>query len=77
MKIWSPRPYLLRKMTGFNLISVGLKLNLHHLRKTSMGFKMAVLTPKSDIDKIIICANRKYRILKCKLNFKCKLIVLV
>ena len=55
---------------------IDLKLNLHHLRKTSTGFKMAVLTPKSDIDKIIICAHQKCSILKCKLNFKCKLVVL-
>ena len=52
---------------------LGLKLNLHHLRKKSTGFKMVVLTPKSGIDKIIICAHQKYWILKCKLNFKCKL----
>ena len=32
---------------------IGLKLNVHHLRKTSTGFKLAALTPKSDIDKII------------------------
>ena len=37
---------------------------------------MVVLTPKSDFDKIIICVHQKYWILKYKLNFKCKLIVL-
>ena len=28
---------------------IGLKLNLHYMRKTSTGFKMAVLTPKSGV----------------------------
>ena len=69
-------PVYLEKWRDLTWSRIGLKLNLHHLRKISTGFKMAVLIPKSDIDKIIICAHQKYWILRCKLNFKCKLIVL-
>ena len=48
------------KWRGLTWSRIGLKLNLQHLWKTSTGFKMAVLTPKSGINKIIICAHQKY-----------------
>ena len=63
-------PIYSEKWRALTWSRIGLKLNLQHLRKTSTGFKMAVLTLKLGIDKIIICAHQKYWILKCKLNFK-------
>ena len=37
------------KWRGLTWPCKSLKFNLHHLQKISMGFKMAVLTPKSGI----------------------------
>ena len=37
-------------MAWFNIDSQSPKFNLHHLRKISTGFKMAMLTPKSSIN---------------------------
>ena len=65
-----PAPVYSEKWRDLTWSRIGLKLSLHHLRKTSMGFKMVVPTPKSDIDQIIICPHQKYWTLKCRLNFK-------
>ena len=50
VKILSPRIYLFSKMavkwSNLTWPSKSPKFNLHHLRKLSAGFKMAVLTPK-------------------------------
>ena len=45
---------------GFNLVSHGSKAQLAPPAEKKQGFQMAVLTPKSDIDKIIICAHQQY-----------------
>ena len=53
VKILSPRVYPFSKMAvkwrGLTWPGKSPKFNLHHLRKISAGFKMAVLTPKLGI----------------------------
>ena len=56
----SARLSVQKKWRDLTWSRIGLKLNLQHLRRTSTGFKMAVLTPKSDIDKKIIYVHQKY-----------------
>ena len=59
VKILSPRVYPLSKMVvrwrDLTWPRQSPKFNLHHLRKISTGFKMAVLTPKSGIIIMMIC----------------------
>ena len=49
IKILSPRLYLSWKRYDLTWPRKGPKFNLYHLRKKSVIFKMAVLTPKSGI----------------------------
>ena len=49
IKILSPRVYPFSKMTVKWQFCKSPKFNLHHLRKISTEFKMAVLTLKSSI----------------------------
>ena len=45
----SPRAYPSEKQGYLAWPHIGPKFNLHHLRKITTRFKMAVLTPKSGI----------------------------
>ena len=76
VKILSPRVYPFSKMTvkwrGLTWPGKSPKFNLHHLRKISAGFKMAVQTPKLGICWYYIMLICWHRLLECKYNRTCR-----
>ena len=76
MKIWSSRTYLFKKMLGFNLALHRSKAqlappaeNIHEIYDGGANFEIGEWQDKH-------LHASEVLILKCKLNFKCKLIVM-
>lgn len=71
MKIFSSHAQPLRKLVCFNLAShMSHKFNLDHLRKITSGFKMILITPKSNI--VCTLKNYFYRVRAIKICKGCR-----